>query len=72
LRIIVGGRHLNEEEQIDFLKRVLGWDESRARQRVSIGLGKLRGDIVRLEPTKPLPPDPSLSKRPFNFPKPKP
>ncbi|MBK8136406.1 MAG: hypothetical protein IPK52_11295 [Chloroflexi bacterium] len=70
MRIFVGGRLLNENEQIDYLMRVLGWDESRARQRVSIGLGKIRGDIVRLEPTKPLA-DPSLSKRPFNFPKPK-
>lgn len=64
MKIIVEGRELNDEEKVAYLVREFGWSDSRARQRVLIGAGMSRGDVLRLEPTKPLvPPDASQSRR---------
>lgn len=71
MRIVIDGRELNEDERVRYLVEQLGWGESRARQRIRIGAGRSRGDIVRLEATKPLPPDISQSRRPLLMPKPK-
>lgn len=63
MNIIIGGRELTEDEKIAYLVETFGWSESRARQRVHIGAGKSRGDVLRLEPTKPLNPDSATQSR---------